>query len=123
MRKLALIGIFAVVLVVGGAVLAGTIMWTRITQSYKGYDAAEQFIEIPRGAGTAQIRRRLVEDGIVENEWTLRFALLWSGKAQSLKAGEYRFDRPLTPLQVVDRLSRGDVHTRRVTFREGLTIS
>ena len=122
MRKLALIGIFAVVIVVGGAVLAGTIMWTRITQSYKGYDAAEQFIEIPRGAGTAQIRRRLVENGIVENEWTLRFALMWSGKAQSLKAGEYRFDRPLTPLQVVDRLSRGDVHTRRVTFREGLTI-
>jgi UPF0755 protein len=123
MRKLALIGIFAVVIVVGGAVLAGTIMWTRITHSYKGYDAAEQFIEIPRGAGTAQIRRRLVEQGIVENEWTLRFALLWSGKAQTLKAGEYRFDRPLTPLQVVDRLSRGDVHTRRVTFREGLTIS
>ena len=50
--------------------------------------------------------RERFEKGIVENQWTLRFALMWSGQAQSLKAGEYRFDRPLTALQVVREQGR-----------------
>ena len=41
-----------------------------------------------------------------------RFALaLWlSGKARRLKAGEYRFDSPMTPLDVIDKIARGDVY-------------
>ena len=39
-----------------------------------------------------------------------------------MKAGEYRFDRAMTPVAVVDKLARGDVYTRRITFPEGLTI-
>ena len=94
-------------------------MWTRITERYKGYEASEQFVEIPRGASAAEIRRRLVDAGIVENDITMRAALIWSRQASRLKAGEYRFDRPLSALEVVDRLARGDVYTRRITFREG----
>jgi UPF0755 protein len=122
MRKLALAFILVVMVVVGAPVLVGTIMWTRITEKHKGYTAAEQFVEIPRGANAADIRRRLVDAGIVENDLTMRAALLWSGQAGKLKAGEYRFDRPLTALEVIDRLVKGDVHTERITFREGLTI-
>jgi UPF0755 protein len=122
MRKLALIGIFIVVTVVGGAVLIGTVMWTRITDLYKGYETAEQFVEIPPGASTADIRRRLVEGGVVRDELTVRAALLWSRQAQRLKAGEYRFERPVSAVDVIDKIARGDVFTRRLTFPEGLTI-
>src|SRR5258708_19876854 len=49
---------------------------------------------------------------------------MWmNGNARSLKAGEYRFDRPLTPLDVVDKLARGEVYVINVTFPEGLTIA
>jgi UPF0755 protein len=123
MRKLALTFIFLIVCVVGTAVLVSTILWTRITERYKGYEASEQFVEIPRGASTAEIRRRLVDAGIVENNITIRAALIWSRQASRLKAGEYRFDRPLSALEVVDRIARGDVYTRRITFREGLTFA
>ena len=123
MRKLALAFIFVVVFVVGVPVLLGTIMWTRITEKYKGYATAEQFVEIPRGANAADIRRRLVDAGVVESDLTMRAALLWSRQADRLKAGEYRFDRPLSAMEVIQRLVRGDVHTERVTFREGLTIA
>ena len=41
---------------------------------------------------------------------------------RDLQAGEYRFDRPMAAVDVVDRLARGDVYTRRLTFPEGLTI-
>jgi UPF0755 protein len=123
MRKLALAFIFVVITIVGVPVLLGTIMWTRITEKYKGYDTAEQFVEIPRGATAADIRRRLVDAGVVEGDLTMRAALLWSRQADKLKAGQYRFDRPLSAMEVIERLVRGDVYTERITFREGLTIA
>jgi UPF0755 protein len=39
-----------------------------------------------------------------------------------LKAGEYRFDAPMHALDVIDKIARGDVYKRLLTFREGLTI-
>ena len=49
---------------------------------------------------------------------------LWqSGQARRLKAGEYRFDREMTPLEVLDKIARGDVYLLSLTFREGLTIA
>ena len=35
----------------------------------------------------------------------------------------YRFDAPMTASEVVDRIARGDVHKRLLTFREGLTAA
>lgn len=38
----------------------------------------------------------------------------------SIKAGTYEFTKPMTPLEVIDKLVRGDVIQRTVTIREGL---
>jgi UPF0755 protein len=122
MRKLALAFIFGIVFLVGVPVFVGMLMWTRVTERYKGYEGTEVFVDIPRGARVADIRHGLVDAGVVEGDLTMRAALLWSRKSNSLKAGEYRFDHPLSALEVVDRLARGDVYTRRITFPEGLTI-
>jgi UPF0755 protein len=89
---------------------------------YKGYRAAEQFVDIPAGAGGADIRQRLVDAGVVRDALTLRLALRWTGASRDLQAGEYRFDRPMTAIEVVTKLARGDVYGQRITFREGLTI-
>src|SRR5262249_46091492 len=35
----------------------------------------------------------------------------------------YRFDRPMTALDVIDKMARGDVYVITVTFPEGLTIA
>jgi len=110
--------------VVSGAVGAvyGLAMLQRIRTPYKGFAESERFVEIPSGAGAADIRRRLVEAGVVENVLDFRAALMWTGQARALKAGEYRFDRPLTVLQVIDKIARGEVYLRPITFPEGLTI-
>ncbi len=91
-------------------------------QPYKGYTDAEQFVEIPAGAGPAAIGRRLKEAGVVRDEASFRVALWRSGQARRLQAGEYRFERPMTARQVIDQLARGEVFTRPVTFPEGLTL-
>jgi UPF0755 protein len=74
------------------------------------------------GTGTAAIGRRLVEAGVIRDELAFRAALWWTGRSRDLQAGEYRFDRPMAAVDVVERLSRGDVYTRRLTIPEGLTI-
>jgi len=45
-----------------------------------------------------------------------------SGRATALKAGEYRFVEALSPAAVIEKLARGDVYLRSITFPEGLTI-
>jgi UPF0755 protein len=114
--------VLACVVVGAAAAAIGGLAWTRIHEPYKGFAGDEQFIEIPPGSGSAEIRRRLVDGGVVRDEMALRTALWLSGAARRLKAGEYRFDRALTPLEVVDKLERGEVYLRRITFREGLTL-
>jgi UPF0755 protein len=106
------------VLVSGGAYLA----LQRIGEPFKGYDGVEQFVDLTPGEPTGAITRKLVDAGVVRDRWTFRVALWRSGAARRLKAGEYRFDRPMTALEVVAMLEHGDVYLLSVTFPEGLTI-
>ena len=120
-----LIGKLLVALVVIGLAAAGAGYFglTRVNQPYKGYASPDVFVEIPPGDGPARIGQRLVEAGVVPDAVTFRGAVWLSGQARELKAGEYRFERPMTALEVVDKIAKGDVYRRLVTFREGLTIA
>ena len=115
------VGIVLLLVIVVAAGVAGT-AWTRLKTPYKGYASSEQFVEIPSGAGAAVIRQRLLDAGVVQDGWTLRLALRWTGASRDLKAGEYRFDRPMTAVEVVEKIAHGDVYGQRITFPEGLTI-
>jgi len=112
----------ATVLVVIVTVLFGSVVWGRLHEPYKGYEGGEQFVEIPPRAGAADIRQRLLEAKVVRDPLTLRAALRWTGSSRALKAGEYRFDRPMSAVDVVEKIARGDIYARRITFPEGLTI-
>ena len=122
MKKVFTLVTVLTVLAIGGAAVAGYVLWGRLNEPYKGYDAAEQFVQIPAGAGAAEIRQRLIDARVVRDAFTLRAALRWTGNSRALQAGEYRFDRPMSAVEVVDKLARGDVYGRRITFPEGLTI-
>lgn len=123
MRKLLLALLAIVLLLVIAGVVVASEMRRRVQEPFKGYIEAEQFIEIPPGAGSADIRRRLVDAGIVSDDLTLRVALWWSGRSRSLQAGEYRFDQPMSALAVIEKIASGDIYTQRLTFPEGLTIA
>ncbi len=122
MRKVVVAIVLALVVAAAGATFSGIAMWGRLHDPYRGYEGAEQFVVIAPGTSAAGIRRVLVDAGIIRDEVTFGAALWWTGRARALQAGEYRFDRPLAAVDVVERLARGDVYTRRLTFPEGLTI-
>ena len=114
--------LFLVALAVAGAVGAAGFLYMRTSEPFKGYQGAEQFVTIEPGSGSRTIGQRLIDAGVVRDAVTFRAALWLSGRARSLQAGEFRFDRPMTPADVIDKIARGDVHNLRITFPEGLTI-
>jgi UPF0755 protein len=118
MRKLAIV---LLLLILAAAGAAGAI-YLRVRQPYAGYPGTEQFVEIPAGSGTRVIGDRLVAAGVVRDALTFRAALLMSGQARVLKAGEYRFDRPMTALEALGKLARGEVYVINLTIPEGLTV-
>jgi len=114
--------VFILVLVLAAGA-AAALVYRRVTQPYRGYEGAEQFVELPQGSGSRAIGERLVGGGVVRDHATFRLALWLSGEGRRLKAGEYQFTRAMTPFEVLDKIARGEVYVVSVTFPEGLTIA
>ena len=115
--------LFALLVLVVIALAAGALLIVRGAEyPFKGYEGTEQFVEVPPGASPNAIGRRLAAAGVVRDLATFRYVLARSGQARRLKAGEYRFDKPMKPAEVIDMIARGAVYLRPITFREGLTI-
>jgi peptidoglycan lytic transglycosylase G len=119
MKKL--FGLFVLLILVASAAAAAW-FYLGVNRPFKGYDAPETFVEIPQGAGSVAIAKRLADAGVVSDVASFRFSLWISGQGRRLQAGEYRFDHPMSAREVADKIARGDVYVRPITFPEGLTI-
>ena len=64
--------------------------------------SSETFVEIPPGTPTVQIGNLLKRSGVIRSG--LAFEAMHLVKGGTLKAGEYRFDRPATMATVYNRL-------------------
>jgi len=116
MRSLMTVAVFAVLLAIG----AGWFFWRAVGTPYKGYTETKKRVEIKRGLRTQSILQQLQKEGIVRDEWIpLVYMKLLRGR-DSLKAGVYEFDKPLSPVDVIEKLARGDVILASITIREGL---
>lgn len=119
MKRILLAALMLLVLGVAGG---GAWLYFLVERPFKGYAGDETFVEIPAGSGPVTMGRALTEAGVVPNVTSFRTAVWVRGAGRRLQAGEYRFEGHMTPLQVVDKIARGDVYLQPITFREGLTI-
>ena len=71
-----------VLLLAAAGALAANELCRRVHEPYQGYAAEEQFVEIPQGASSPEIRRRLLDAGVVSDDLALRAALWWSGRSR-----------------------------------------
>lgn len=81
----------------------------------------QKFVMLRPGYSTRRIAAELKSAGVIRNP--LAF-VLWHRihRKQSLKAGEYLFDKAANPLQIHDRLVRGDIYVHIVVIPEGYTM-
>jgi UPF0755 protein len=80
-----------------------------------------QYIEIPKGSSPSFIVKKLADEGIIKHEWPLKLYLKGTGRGSTLKAGEYDFPSPVSPMTVLAKLQQGQRRLNRLTIIEGWT--
>jgi len=117
MKKLILL-VLALLVLAGAA--AGAWIYSDLHKPVS-HAKAGQYIEIPKGSSPASIIKKLVAEGVIKHEWPLKLYLKSTGKSATLKAGEYDFPSPISPLSVVAKLQQGQRRLDRITIPEGWT--
>jgi UPF0755 protein len=118
----------AIVLAGAGTILvllaaAGYAAWHDLHTPWLGWEGSEVFVEVEMGDPAGRIAGRLEEAGVVPSALLLRLYLRATGQGGDLKAGEYRFSTPLSPVEVVAKIVRGEVHLYQLTVPEGLDLA
>lgn len=114
-KKLLLL-IMMSVLIVGGAVF------------YYAHDELDLLespvtFELRTGSGLRAAAAQLSAAGIIGRPEPFELLARLLGESGRLKAGNYELTAPLTPLGLLQRMTRGDVTLTAVTFVEGWTFS
>lgn len=85
------------------------------------HSQSNQYVEIERGSSPDEIISKLSELGVIRRGWLLRLYIRISSSGSHMKAGEYRFPSPISPLGVLKKLEEGEQRLNRLTIVEGWT--
>ena len=85
------------------------------------HDKTNKYIVIPKGSTPNEIIGKLNAEGILSSELPTLIYLRTFGDSGKLQAGEYQFDSPITPLQVLKELESGEERMTKITIPEGFT--
>ncbi|HEX5767397.1 MAG TPA: endolytic transglycosylase MltG [Burkholderiales bacterium] len=80
-------------------------------------------VEIPRGAGFRTAMEQLEKSGIAMRRYEFELLARALRKERDIKAGSYEISQPVTPLELLQRLTRGDVTQAEVRLLEGWTFA
>ena len=79
-------------------------------------------IRIEQGESFSAVVRKLREHKVVTNERLFSLWARYSGLEKKIQWGLYRFELPLSPAEVLNRMVLGKGFFHRVTIPEGLTV-
>jgi UPF0755 protein len=106
--------------VVGLLAAGGYAIWYVVTPLAIGKLPAE--FEIPAGTSFRGTALRIEQAGIPVRRLEFELLARALGRAQDAKAGSYELTTAPTPLELLDKLTRGDVSQVEVRFIEGWTF-
>src|SRR4030095_15829333 len=95
-------------------------LYSSVTTAH-AHDKANEFIIIEKGSTPSAIIDNLAADGIIAAPFATKAYLRTLGDGARLQAGEYQFDSPISPLQVLKELEKGETQTIKLTIPEGFT--
>lgn len=115
-RILLAIGLLVLLAVSASAVWVYKDLHTPVKHAKHG-----QYVEIARGSSPAAVINKLADEGIIKHRLPLTLYLKLTSNGSQLKAGEYDFPSPISPLGVFARLREGEQRLTRLTIVEGWT--
>ena len=114
--------ILAVIFLLLLAAVGGTSFWIyKSLNAPAQHDKANQFIQIPKGSSTNQIIEKLATECVIKIALPVQIYLRSFSDASKIQAGEYQFPSPITPLEVLKEMERGEERTVKLTIPEGYT--
>ncbi len=119
----AVLALLAAVLLVAG--VAAVLLWRQVDtfRAAPFGSAEEKVVEVPPGASPRAVIKALARAGVLADaELAWRLVRFVKRDPRQFKAGEYAFAGPLTPDEVLERISRGEVRLYRFTVPEGIRL-
>ena len=115
----ALKGLLALLVLLAAA--AGAWLYVFSHRAYAPPQLPYEFTVRP-GAGLKAVSRQLGAEGLFPEGESLWILARFLGRATTVQAGTYRLEAAVTPLELLDKLARGDVVLAEVRFIEGTTF-
>lgn len=79
-------------------------------------------IEIPRGTSFTRSVEILEEAGLVKNRMLFYLLAISKNAHSHIKAGEYELATSMSPMEIVNKLVRGEIKSYKVTIPEDFTL-
>ncbi|MBS1789545.1 MAG: endolytic transglycosylase MltG [Acidobacteria bacterium] len=111
--------VIIIIIIVVVAVGGGWVWLNREIRRPINHTATQKTITIESGASTSVIVARLHAEGIFPSTLPVKLWLRLFDRGVNLKSGDYRFKSPISPLQVLNQMIRGEIATRQFTIPEG----
>jgi UPF0755 protein len=87
-----------------------------------GFAAPSVEVEIPPGSGLRSVIGRLERAGVALGARRFEILARARGQDHEIKAGYYGLAAPMTPLQLLDKLARGEIQEVEFQVLEGWTV-
>lgn len=78
-------------------------------------------VVVPKGASSNLVAQKLSDAGVIDKPLVFKIYARFVGMHKKLRAGEYRFETGVSMRAAMEKIAKGDVFYRRITFAEGLT--
>ena len=74
---------------------------------------------LKHGSSLRGIAKQFRAEGLLSEPWSFIVLAKIFGKENEIKAGNYQLDQEITPMQLVHKITRGDVSQSEIVFIEG----
>lgn len=100
--------------------LLGPVVWLAFF-AYRPLDLPAEPVEfaVRPGQSTRMVARQLETAAVLPRQYEFLALAILLNKTGQIKAGQYSFKAPLTPLALLEKLTRGDTVLRKLTIVEG----
>ena len=108
-------------LIVLGMLAAGWVLYFANTPVHLPQTPYE--FTLKHGSSLRAIARQFSAGGLISEPWSFIVLAKVLGKEGGIKAGNYQLDREITPFQLLQKITRGDVSQSEIVFIEGWNFS